>query len=158
MSLDFVARGLVQSLLTLTVATLLALVPPAATKVVIDNVLGAKPVAAPWSLVFPESVSRLELLWFLAGGVITISLAETAVRLWGRWYATRTVTRVQVAIRRRAFEHAVRLPLDRVHKLKSGGVASVLREAPCCDIEGNAITTTNWGKNRIALAMIRPLA
>ena len=28
----------------------------------------------------------------------------------------------------RAFEHAVRLPLHRVHELKSGGVASVLRE------------------------------
>ena len=35
---------------------------------------------------------------------------------------------MQLSIRKRAFEHAVRLPLHRVHELKSGGVASVLRE------------------------------
>ena len=34
------------SLVTLTVATLLALVPPAATKFVVDNVLGGKPLPA----------------------------------------------------------------------------------------------------------------
>ena len=31
-------------------------------------------------------------------------------------------------MRRRVFEHAVRLPLHRVYELKSGGVASILRE------------------------------
>ncbi|MHC5545043.1 ABC transporter transmembrane domain-containing protein, partial [Singulisphaera rosea] len=36
--------------------------------------------------------------------------------------------RVQVDVRRRVFEHAVRLPLHRVYQLKSGGVASLLRE------------------------------
>ncbi len=50
------------------------------------------------------------------------------MRLWGRWYATRTVNKVQVATRKLAFEHAVRLPLHRVHQIKSGGVASILRE------------------------------
>jgi ATP-binding cassette, subfamily B, bacterial len=60
--------------------------------------------------------------------VLVISLLETAIKLWGRWVATRTVTRVQVVTRRQAFEHAVRLPLDRVHKLKSGGAASILRD------------------------------
>ncbi|MEX0676576.1 MAG: ABC transporter ATP-binding protein, partial [Pirellulales bacterium] len=103
-------------------------VPPAATKLVIDNVLDGQPLERPWTLVIPEPASRLQLLWWLACGVMAISVVETAVRLWGRWYATRTVTRVQVATRRRAFEHAVRLPLDRVHKLKSGGVASILRD------------------------------
>ena len=33
-----------------------------------------------------------------------------------------------VGLRRRVFEHASRLPLSRVHAIKSGGVASVLRE------------------------------
>ncbi len=116
------------SLATLTVATVLALIPPAATKLVINNVLLDEPLAASWTRIFPEPSSRLQLLWWLAGGVMVISIVETAVRLWGRWYATRTVTRVQVATRRKAFEHAVRLPLDRVHKLKSGGVASILRD------------------------------
>jgi ATP-binding cassette subfamily B protein/subfamily B ATP-binding cassette protein MsbA len=53
---------------------------------------------------------------------------KIATQVWGRWYATRATKRLQLSIRKRAFEHAVRLPLHRVHELKSGGVASVLRE------------------------------
>ncbi len=116
------------SLVTLTVATLLSLLSPAATKLMIDNVLGGKPLEPPWSTFIPQPENSLQLLWWLAAGVMTISVVETAVRLWGRWYATRTVTRVQVATRKRAFEHAVRLPLHRVQQLKSGGVASILRD------------------------------
>ncbi|HTM56676.1 MAG TPA: ABC transporter ATP-binding protein [Pirellulales bacterium] len=119
---------IVFSLVTLTIATLLALVSPAATKLMIDNVLAGKPLEWPWTIFIPEPDSPLQLLWWLALGVIGISLAETAVRLWGRWYATRTVTRVQVATRKKAFDHAVRLPLGRVHQLKSGGTASILRD------------------------------
>ena len=122
-------RGpVVFALATVTVATLLGLVPPAATKVTIDNVLGGQPLEPPWSSFIPEPSSRWQLLWWLAIGVALISLAEAAIRLWGRWYATRTVNKVQVATRKRAFEHAVRLPLHRVHQIKSGGVASILRE------------------------------
>ncbi len=120
--------AVVFSLVTLTVATLLALVPPAATKVLIENVLEGKPLERPFSLVLPQSADRMHLLWWLAGGVMAVSIVETAIKLWGRWYATRTVTRVAVNTRRLAFEHAVRLPLDRVHNLKSGGVASLLRD------------------------------
>jgi ATP-binding cassette subfamily B protein len=116
------------ALSTVTMATLLSLVPPAATKLTIDNVLGGQPLSAPWSLLLPQSSSRLRLLWVLATAVIVLSLVETALRLSGRWYATRTVTRMQAAIRRQAFEHAVRLPLHRVHQIKSGGVASILRD------------------------------
>lgn len=116
------------ALTTGTIATLLGLLPPAATKITIDNVLNAEPLAPPWSELFPATLSRPQLLWLLAGVVIGISVLETGLKLWGRWYATRTVTRLQVEIRRRAFEHAVRLPLHRVHQLKSGGVASILRD------------------------------
>jgi ATP-binding cassette, subfamily B, bacterial len=35
---------------------------------------------------------------------------------------------VQMSVRKQVFDHAVRLPLHRVHALKSGGVASVLRQ------------------------------
>jgi ATP-binding cassette subfamily B protein/subfamily B ATP-binding cassette protein MsbA len=120
--------AVVFSLVTLTIATLLALIPPAATKVLIENVLDGKPLEWPLSLVLPNTPDRVTLLWWLAGGVMAISIVETGIKLWGRWYATRTVTRVAVDTRRLAFEHAVRLPLDRVHKLKSGGVASLLRD------------------------------
>ena len=48
--------------------------------------------------------------------------------LWSRWQTTRITKRVQVAVRKKVFDHAVRLPLHRVYDLKSGGVASILRE------------------------------
>ncbi|MGD9720955.1 MAG: ABC transporter ATP-binding protein [Pirellulales bacterium] len=116
------------SLATLTVATVLSLVPPAATKITIDNVLDGQPLVPPWSTLVPADLTRWQLLWFLALAVVVISLVETVLRLWGRWFATRTVNKMQVAMRKRAFEHAVRLPLHRVHQIKSGGVASILRE------------------------------
>jgi len=116
------------ALATLTIGTLMSLIPPVATKLVIDNVLSDKPLEAPWSRILPTTSSPYGLLAWLAGGVIALSIIETAIRLWGRWHATRTVTRVAVDTRRLAFEHAVRLPLDRVYKLKSGGVASLLRD------------------------------
>jgi len=116
------------SLFTLTIATLLSLVPPAATKLTIDNVLADKPLGPPWTSFIPQPDSRWQLLTWLALGVVVLSLVETAVRLWGRWYATRAVNKVQVNVRRRAFQHAARLPLHRVHQIKSGGVASILRE------------------------------
>src|SRR5262249_22302398 len=46
----------------------------------------------------------------------------------GRWLATVTTKRLQVTLRTRVFEHAVRLPLHRVYAIKSGGVSSILRE------------------------------
>jgi ATP-binding cassette subfamily B protein/subfamily B ATP-binding cassette protein MsbA len=70
----------------------------------------------------------------LAAAVVVISLVATAIHLWGRWFATKAVNRVQVGLRKHVFEHAVRLPLHRVFQLKSGGAASLLRE----DVAGAA--------------------
>src|SRR5256885_12151109 len=39
-----------------------------------------------------------------------------------------TLFRSQVSVRKKVFDHAVRLPLHRVYDLKSGGVASILRD------------------------------
>jgi ATP-binding cassette, subfamily B, bacterial len=112
---------------TLAISTLLKLVPPAATKIAIDYVLIANPL--------PEGLARLglpegrtRLLAVLALVVVSVSLARTVIHVWGRWYATKATKRVQAAVRRRVFEHAVRLPLHRVYQIKSGGVASILRE------------------------------
>ncbi|HEV3025365.1 MAG TPA: ABC transporter ATP-binding protein, partial [Pirellulales bacterium] len=116
------------ALATLTVATLLKLVPPAATKITIDNVLGGKPLTGEWAQRLNPTGDRGRLLWLLAGAVLGISLVQSLVHLWGRWHATRATKRLQAAIRQRAFEHAARLPLFRVYQLKSGGVASILRE------------------------------
>ena len=116
------------ALATLTVSTLLKLLPPAATKLVIDNVLSGKPLAGPWAEWWGVAGDRSRLLALLAAGVVAVSFAQTAIHLWSRGYATRVTKRVQAAVRRQVFQHASRLPLHRVYQLKSGGVASILRE------------------------------
>lgn len=116
------------ALFTLSLSTLLKLLPPAATKIVIDNVLGGQPLSGPWLSWLDVSNGRRHVLVVLAGAVLMVSLVQTAIHLWGRWIATQATKRVQARVRKRAFEHAARLPLHRVYQLKSGGVASILRE------------------------------
>ena len=114
------------SLATLTVATLLALIPPASTKFVVDNVLGGQRLPEPWNSFLPSD--RWQLLLAVTGIVVCVSVLKSVIHLWGRWFATRSVKRLQMRVRRLAFAHAVRLPLHRVYELKSGGAASLLRE------------------------------
>lgn len=116
------------ALTTLTVATILKLAPPAAIKLVIDYVLPRRPLPTAWTDALSLPSDPAVLLLAIAGVVVIVSVAATMVHLWGRWYATKAVNRVQVEIRKRVFEHAVRLPLHRVYQLKSGGAASMLRE------------------------------
>jgi ATP-binding cassette subfamily B protein len=120
--------ALALALATVTVSTGLKLVPPAATKVAVDYVLigDALPESVDALSFVPDT--RTGLLALIAIVVVSISLIETAIHVWGRWHATRVTKRVQVEVRRRVFDHAVRLPLHRIYDLKSGGAASVLRE------------------------------
>ncbi len=120
-------RLVVFALTTLTLATLLKLLPPAAIKLAIDYVLPGRPLPAEW-LAWGVPSGREALLVWLGIGVVAISFVTTAIHVWGRWCATKAVNRLQVSLRKRAFEHAVRLPLHRVYQLKSGGAASLLRE------------------------------
>ena len=119
-------RAIAFALGTLTVATLLKLIPPAATKITIDYVLGDHPL--PDTLPAWLPTDRRELLLALAVAVLAVSLVESLLHIWGRWHATLATKRVQVSVRRRTFQHAMRLPLHRIYQLKSGGVASILRE------------------------------
>ncbi|HEX3871437.1 MAG TPA: ABC transporter ATP-binding protein [Pirellulales bacterium] len=121
-------RTLAAALAALTVATVLKLVPPAMTKLVIDYVLPGKPMPGPWPARLGLPSTGFGMLVALAGAMVAVSIAASAMNMWGRWLATRTTKRVQVELRRQVFEHAVRLPLHRVYELKSGGVASILRE------------------------------
>lgn len=123
-------RKVLFALATLTVSTLLGLLPPAGTKFAIDYVLTEPPVEMPlWmSSRLPPSISRMGLLWVISGVVAFITLVRTFVHLWGRWYATKAVNMVQADVRRRVFEHSLRLPLHRIQELKSGGATSLIRE------------------------------
>ena len=125
-------RSLAVALGTLTVSTLLGLVPPAATKFAIDNVFGGAPLPPTVRGLFPESWTTLDtpsgLLVALAVGMVALTAVRLVIGLWGRWLATRTVKRVQNSVRRLAFGHAADLPLHRLQSLKSGGLVSMLRE------------------------------
>lgn len=116
------------ALATLTVSTLLKLIPPAVTRLVIDNALGQSAHPASSWLGFALPADKWQLILVLSLVVVGVSLVETVIHVAGRWHATRATKRVQVAVRKRLFEHAVRFPLHRIYQLKSGGVASTLRE------------------------------
>lgn len=130
-------RSVLVALVLGTIGTLLGLVPPAATKFIIDNVLGDQPLpvaiqswlqAQGTQAWLTEKSNRGNLLAGILIVVLIVSMGKAILSLWGRWIATRATKRLQLSVRRRAFEHAVRLPLHRVHALKSGGAASLLRE------------------------------
>ena len=119
------------SLATLTLSTLLGLIPPAATKFAIDYAFTGTGLPAAWRDRLPASwgLERpSNLLVFLCVAMVVITLVRLVVGVAGRWQATRASRRLAVDMRRLAFERAVRLPLHRVQELKSGGVASILRE------------------------------
>ncbi|MCA9285463.1 MAG: ABC transporter ATP-binding protein [Phycisphaerales bacterium] len=119
---------LVAALGALTIGTCLALVPPAATKFVIDYVFDGKPVPPAWKDLLPLPTAPRERLTWICIGLCVVVLVQLVVQTWSRWNATSLSKRLQSDLRRKVFEHAVRLPLHRVYALKSGGVASILRE------------------------------
>lgn len=114
------------SLATLTVATVLGLLPPAATKFVVDSVLGSQPLPAGWPTWIPRD--PWPLLVAIVLGVLVLSLIRTGLSIWGRWHATRVTKLMQMSVRKQIFTHIMRLPLHRVQALKSGGAASILRQ------------------------------
>lgn len=119
-------RAIILALGTLTVATVLALIPPAATKFVVDYVLGDRPIPSSVPQWIPHD--PWPLLVAIVIGVMVISLVKTVLHIWGRWHATRVTKLLQMSVRKRVFTQAVRLPLQRVYELKAGGAASILRQ------------------------------
>jgi ATP-binding cassette subfamily B protein len=116
------------TLVSVTLSTLLGLLPPAGTKFIVDYVLNQVPVPEWLTKYFPTLNSPLRMLSAAVGFVCLISVLKIVIHIWGRWYATKIAKHIQLGIRRQVFDHAVRLPLHRIHELRSGGVASVLRE------------------------------
>lgn len=126
------ARPMCFSLGTLSIATLLALFPPAATKFAIDQVFEGQPLPKELLQFIPAGSSIPETpedqLILLVVIVVIVSVASALIALAGRWKATQTVKRLQASLRTIAFDHAARLPLNRVQELKSGGATSLIRE------------------------------
>ena len=121
-------RQVIFALLTVTASTVLGLLPPAGTKFVIDFALDGKPLPGWISRLFPTLTTPTRILGAAVIVVVIVSLLKIVIHIQGRWYATKISKQIQLAVRRRVFDHAVRLPLHRVHELRSGGGASVLRE------------------------------
>jgi ATP-binding cassette subfamily B protein len=72
-------RGpLIVALSTLTAATLLNLVPPLATKLVIDNVLTDKPLPA-WGREWGLPTDRYQLLYLVGAFVVGVSVFSSIV-------------------------------------------------------------------------------
>ncbi|MCC6491828.1 MAG: ABC transporter ATP-binding protein [Pirellulales bacterium] len=121
-------RQMIAILASLTAATALGLLPPAGTKFVVDYALSGKPLP-PWIAErYPALTGSRQILTATVTAVSLISLIRIVIHLWGRWHSTRISKQIQLNLRRSVFEHAVRLPLHRVHEIRSGGVASILRE------------------------------
>ncbi len=136
----------VAALVSLTIATGLGLLLPLSTKIALDYILSTDPGLTGLAEHLPgpqrerameflgsQSVEQLKALrWrallVLCGVMMLISVLAVGFGLWGRWQMTRMTKRVQAMLRRRVFEHAARLPLHRVHAMRSGGVSSILRE------------------------------
>jgi len=123
--------SLVITFASLAIATGLALIPPAGVKIAIDSVFGDKPLPEWLARIAPSWLDvhdRSAILAMVAGLTLATILVKVSIGLVGRSRATIIAKRLQVSMRRRAFAKAIRLPLARVHELKAGGVASMLRE------------------------------
>ena len=94
-------------LTSLTISTLLALIPPAGTKFLLDYVLSGEPVPDSITGRFPKLADPKWLLLATVLVVVTVSLLKIAVHITGRWYATRITKHIQLHVRRNVFEHAV---------------------------------------------------
>jgi len=120
------------SLVTLSVSVALGLLLPLSTKIAIDFIITDNPGPvgfAPWIEGLENTrADRISLIWALGAVMLGVTALSVGFGIWGRWQCTRITKRVQVALRRRVFDHASRLPLHRIQHLKSGGIASVLRE------------------------------
>ncbi len=116
------------ALATLSVSTILGLVPLYGTKIVFDNILGDHPLPQRLTRIVALPADRVQLLGVVAVAMVALAVAGELVSLWSRWNMTRATQLVRVSVRKQVFDHAVRLPLHRVYELKSGGVASILRE------------------------------
>jgi len=125
-------RKVIAALACATVGSVLELLPPAATKIAIDNVFGGAPLPEALRRWLPVSDTALtdphSLLALLAVTIVALSVVAVLLSITGRLLATRTVKSVQNRMRRRVLGHAMKLPLSRIHHIRAGGMVTALRE------------------------------
>lgn len=122
-------KSILLALFLLTIGIGLRLIPPLGTKLAIDLALTQPPKPMPpWLNFLALPSDPMSLLTTIAAGVVIVTIAATIVHLTSRWMATKAVNQTQVAIRRGVFEHSIKLPLNLVQEMRSGGVASLIRE------------------------------
>ncbi len=127
---------IIGGLVLMTIGIALRLIPPLGTKLAIDSVLTRPPKPMPDFLAqitdrlgYPSLTDRpMTFLVAIAVVVTVVTLTATLINLAARWLSTKATNKAQVAIRRHVFDHAVRLPLHNVYSIKSGGMASLIRE------------------------------
>ncbi len=104
------------------------LITPLSTKFAIDYVLADSPGPAgipPW-LGLPDD--RRTLLFMVAGATVVVAFVGLLFTL-GAMYAVQKAQRfIAYRTRHQVFAQAVHLPMSRVQRIKSGGVASLLRQ------------------------------
>lgn len=118
------------ALSTRTVATLIGLAEPVLMKVVIDYVLLDEPGPEGLPTWVKDTIGTdpYRILYIVAAAMIALPLIKTGIALIGRWQLTKLTRTLSARVRRKVFSHAIRLPMHRVHRIKSGGVSSLLRE------------------------------
>jgi ATP-binding cassette subfamily B protein/subfamily B ATP-binding cassette protein MsbA len=114
---------------TVTIAALVALAAPASTKIAIDYILTVPPRPMPaWVPDWVRQADAMRRLLLLGAALMVLTMIAIGTGIWGRYQMTRMTQLMRASVRRRVFNHTVRLPLHRVYELKSGGAASILRE------------------------------
>ncbi len=122
-------KRVIFAIVMLTFGIFLRLIPPVGTKLAIDTVLTSPPKPLPaWLEALPFPTDPMQRLIWIALVVVVITILATTIRLISRWTATKAVNQSQITIRRNVFDHAIKLPLHKVYDMKSGGVASLIRE------------------------------
>lgn len=92
-------------------SALLSLLLPSATMHIIDVVL-------------PAHDSRT--LHWLGGGLLAVTLLQQTLDLLRNWKTAKLNARIIFRLRRRLFDHLLRLPLQSLSELKTGGITSRL--------------------------------
>ncbi|MGH7131526.1 MAG: ABC transporter ATP-binding protein [Phycisphaerales bacterium] len=114
-------------LVVAAVVGMLSVVNPLFSKLVFDYVITDHP--GPSGLPAPlNTYSPVTLLWIIGGAMVALTAFAATLGTWSRYQLTALTQILRVTTRRRTFRHMQKLPLHKLHHLKSGGVASILRE------------------------------